>query len=278
MTWFNFKELKKSSVYITPNLPVLQTKRYKFGLGQVLLFMLLVVTLVALITILLILFTPVKEVVLLTEKDRLENYTERIKELEDKIVFLSNEISELSSTNKKLKYAILLGGGEIDSNAAEFDSLRIDDETGKIPEGGTVLFAFLKLWKSFLPDLIDTNIVFLEPINSFVTQYFNQEKGHLGWDYAAKTGSPVYAAAGGLVLSASFSDSDGYWMMIDHGSGYITKYKHCSNLLKKEREYVYQGELIALTGNTGKKSSGPHLHFEVWHFGKALDPSVIFRK
>lgn len=278
MTWFNFKELKKSSVYITPNLPVLQTKRYKFGLGQILFYIFTFVATIAIITTLLILFTPVKEVVLLTEKDRLENYTERIKKLEDKIVFLSNEVSELSSTNKKLKYAILLGSGEIDSNATQFDSLRIDDETGKVPEGGTVLFAFLKLWGKIFPDLIDTNIVFIEPINSFVTQYFDQEKGHLGWDYAAKSGSPVYAAAGGLVLSASYSDSDGYWMMIDHGSGYITRYKHCSSLLKKEREYVYQGELIALTGNTGTKSTGPHLHFELWHFGKVLDPSIIFSK
>lgn len=278
MTWFNFKELKKSSVYITPNLPVLQTKRYKFSLGQVIFFILFSIASIALVTMLLILFSPIKEVVLLTEKDRLENYTEKIKELEDKIVFLSNEISNLSSTNKKLKYAILLGSGDIDSSAREFDSLRIDDETGKIPEGGTILFAFNKLLKNVFSFDVDSAKVFSEPINSFVTQTFNQEKGHIGWDYAAKTGSPVFAAAGGLVLSATYSDSDGYWIMIDHGSGYISKYKHCSSLLKKEREYVYQGELIALSGDTGTKSSGPHLHFEIWHFGKAIDPSIIFRK
>jgi murein DD-endopeptidase MepM/ murein hydrolase activator NlpD len=64
-------------------------------------------------------------------------------------------------------------------------------------------------------------------------------------------------------------------IIIVHPDDYITVYKHCSLLIKKERERVLQGELIALSGNTGEITTGPHLHFEVWKNGKPIDPKEI---
>jgi lipoprotein NlpD len=55
-------------------------------------------------------------------------------------------------------------------------------------------------------------------------------------------------------------------------------YKHCSELIKKERDFVRQGELIALSGNSGSNTSGPHLHFEVWENGKAINPDLLLTK
>ena len=76
-----------------------------------------------------------------------------------------------------------------------------------------------------------------------------------------------------------FSDhtlDDGYMIIIIHPNDYISVYKHCSSLLKRKREKIIQSEMIALSGNTGHKSHGPHLHFEIWKNGQPLNPQKLF--
>ena len=65
-------------------------------------------------------------------------------------------------------------------------------------------------------------------------------------------------------------------IIIIHPNDYISIYKHCSSLLKQKKEKIMQSELIALSGNTGKKSYGPHLHFEIWKNGQPLNPQKLF--
>lgn len=90
-----------------------------------------------------------------------------------------------------------------------------------------------------------------------------------------KSGTPVYAAANGYVIFADYTTEDGYMIILDNNNGYITVYKHCSVLLKRARDVVLQGETIALSGNTGEISTGPHLHFEIWKDGKPINPEKI---
>jgi lipoprotein NlpD len=67
-------------------------------------------------------------------------------------------------------------------------------------------------------------------------------------------------------------------MILQHSDGFISIYKHCSALLKNERDIVVQGELIGLSGNSGKNTTGPHLHFEIWKDGKPENPKEFFIK
>ena len=92
-------------------------------------------------------------------------------------------------------------------------------------------------------------------------------------DFAAKTGTPVLAAADGYVISADYSFEDGHTLIVAHPDGYMTVYKHCERLLARVRERVTRGEAIALCGDTGERSTGPHLHFELWSDGAAIDPT-----
>jgi len=62
---------------------------------------------------------------------------------------------------------------------------------------------------------------------------------------------------------------------LNHSDGYLSIYKHCSVILKKEREFVKQGELIAQSGNSGLATTGPHLHLEIWHNGKPVNPETL---
>lgn len=96
---------------------------------------------------------------------------------------------------------------------------------------------------------------------------------HAGVDLATPTGSAVLAADGGRVTTAQWSDSYGNFVVIDHGNGLSTVYAHNSSLVVSAGDTVAQGELIALSGNTGN-STGPHVHFEVRVNGVAVDPTL----
>ena len=95
---------------------------------------------------------------------------------------------------------------------------------------------------------------------------------HNGIDFAAPSGTPIYAAADGEVIGAGYSASMGNYIMIDHGSDIISIYMHASKLLVSQGEEVSKGSKIALVGSTGR-STGPHLHFGVRENGSYVNPS-----
>jgi murein DD-endopeptidase MepM/ murein hydrolase activator NlpD len=85
---------------------------------------------------------------------------------------------------------------------------------------------------------------------------------HAGLDFPADVGTPILAAAGGVVLSTEWHAQYGNLLEIDHGNGLVTRYAHTSKLLVKTGDLIKRGQQVALVGNTGR-STGPHLHFEV---------------
>lgn len=95
---------------------------------------------------------------------------------------------------------------------------------------------------------------------------------HSGLDILVNTGTPVYAPGGGKVVFAGRRGGYGRTIEIDHGFGYKTIYAHLKKILVKRGQRVTRGDKIALSGNSGKLSTGPHLHYEVRHNGIALNP------
>jgi murein DD-endopeptidase MepM/ murein hydrolase activator NlpD len=101
---------------------------------------------------------------------------------------------------------------------------------------------------------------------------FNGHKAfHEGLDFTANTGTPIYAAAGGIVTLSAHTPDYGKIVKIDHGSGLETRYAHASMLLVKAGDRVEKGQQVAAVGNTGR-STGPHLHYEIRLNGNPLDP------
>lgn len=100
---------------------------------------------------------------------------------------------------------------------------------------------------------------------------------HEGLDFTADTGTPVVAAADGVILSASYHPDFGNVIDIDHGDGLSSRYAHLSRMDAKPGSLVKRGELIGAVGTTGR-STGSHLHFEVRMLGVAQDPALFLKK
>ena len=102
--------------------------------------------------------------------------------------------------------------------------------------------------------------------------FTGETRGHTGIDIAVPTGTPVRAALPGVVTTATYNAGGyGYYVMIDHGNGMVTLYAHCSKLLARVGSTVEVGDIVSLSGSTGR-STGPHLHFEVRVNGQRVNP------
>ena len=123
-----------------------------------------------------------------------------------------------------------------------------------------------------------TGLIFFRPTRGMVSSSFDANKKHFGIDIAATPNESVLATLDGTVILATYTADTGYVIQVQHNQNLVTVYKHCGSLLKKVGDTVKAGEAIALVGNTGEKTTGPHLHFEIWNKGRALDPSkyIVF--
>ena len=115
-------------------------------------------------------------------------------------------------------------------------------------------------------------MLFFTPVKGVISQGYDPVT-HPFVDITAPAGSLISAIADGTVIYDGWSDDTGYTIHIQHSNDIISIYKHNDKLLKKAGDKVKAGTPIALMGNTGSLSIGPHLHFELWHNGENLDPT-----
>ena len=113
---------------------------------------------------------------------------------------------------------------------------------------------------------------FFSPVKGKVTDAFDSKIQHYGLDIASRKNENIKATLDGTVVFSNFTPETGHVIAIQHGNNLISFYKHCSVLLKKVGSFVRAGEVIAIVGNTGEYSTGPHLHFEIWFNGIAVNP------
>ena len=115
-------------------------------------------------------------------------------------------------------------------------------------------------------------MLFFTPVKGVISQGYDPVT-HPFVDITAPAGSLISAIADGTVIYDGWSDDTGYTIHIQHSNDIISIYKHNDKLLKKAGDKVKAATPIALMGNTGSLSTGPHLHFELWHNGENLDPT-----
>ncbi len=117
-----------------------------------------------------------------------------------------------------------------------------------------------------------SDLMFFLPVNGIIINKFNLAEKHYGVDIAASKESIIKSVLDGTVIFADWTTETGYTLAIQHSSNFISVYKHNSTILKNIGSRVKAGDPIAVTGDSGELSSGPHLHFELWHKGTPVDP------
>ncbi len=113
---------------------------------------------------------------------------------------------------------------------------------------------------------------FFPPLKGIITNHFDQASQHFGIDIVAHRNDAVKCLLDGTVIFSNWTLATGWVIGVQHKSNLISVYKHNAALLKKTGDYVKAGEPISIVGNSGELTTGPHLHFELWHNGRPLNP------
>jgi murein DD-endopeptidase MepM/ murein hydrolase activator NlpD len=196
----------------------------------------------------------------------LEEENFKLKKSLDKINDLENDLSMLHRYQNRLRKS--LSGYVNVENIESIDTSDVNDfELGEMqPSGRKSIFR---------------NVPSALPIDGgFFARGFSPNpvlgKPHYGLDIAAPVGTPIKAPADGVVLFAGWTVEGGAELILKHGYGFVSIFKHSERNLVRVFEKIKTGQIIALVGNTGKITSGPHLHFELWKNGKPVDPVAYF--
>ena len=123
--------------------------------------------------------------------------------------------------------------------------------------------------------LITPNLV--SPANGLISEGFDYGKQHYGVDIVLKERTPIKAVYDGIVLFSEWTLNYGYTVVIFHKNELISTYKHNESVKVKTGDFVQTGEIIALSGNTGELTSGPHLHLELWDLQGPLNPEDLIK-
>ena len=115
-------------------------------------------------------------------------------------------------------------------------------------------------------------LMFFTPLTGLISDGYNNKTKHFGIDLVAKEKSRISSVLEGTVIISHWAYETGYVIGVQHKNDYLSFYKHNSVLLKSVGDYVNAGDHIAIIGNSGELSSGPHLHFELWHKGIPVNP------
>ncbi|MFN5629998.1 MAG: M23 family metallopeptidase [Bacteroidota bacterium] len=115
-------------------------------------------------------------------------------------------------------------------------------------------------------------LFFFNPAVGMVSSSFNSSENHFGIDIVTKKDESIKSTLAGTIIYSGWTSESGYMIQIQHNNDIVSVYKHNSVVLKNEGERVNAGQVIAIVGNSGELTTGPHLHFEIWHKGTAIDP------
>ena len=254
-------------------------KASKFQLAIIVLFGIVAIGGVSIFAMI---YTPLGELILPSYFSTQAEQLQKVRVLETKVDAVQSQLTYLAAYNLKLREA-LGDTGESDTNSSP----------GQQPAAfGTVVQSFPgppeeSALGSTTPEQMPTgiNVNFASargvagsifplamPVQGFVTRGVNYATQHYGIDISAQEGEPIVAPAPGEVVFSDWTLTGGNTLMIAHPGNFMTIYKHCERILVPVGAKVSRGEAIALVGSTGTTSTGPHLHFELWHDGKNLNP------
>lgn len=238
------------------------------SLGRLILWIIASTFSVSLLTYLIIAFTPVKSYIIpgyesASDHAHLIENTKQLFKLQEKV---QNKIEyglKLDSTFKDF-------GIPVDSiNKMTFEKVNLETRNNDLLPDKFINLSFSEESKSL------AYFHFFKPITGLISKELKINEGHHGIDIVAEKNAGVKSTLNGKVIFSAWTVETGHVIAIQHSNDLISVYKHNSVLLKKEGAIVKAGEVIAIVGNSGKFTTGPHLHFEIWFKGSPLNPTEV---
>ena len=208
------------------------------------------------------------------ERDQLEEQNEKILELEKRILTQENFILNVQYIlSGKVPASTTVDSVQKirDTITSPVFNLKLTEEEKKIN----------RKVKEDMTTKITTgkktpSVYYGSPVLGVVSQEFNSEN-HFGIDVVTKKNEVVKACLAGTVIYAGYTHKDGYILLIEHENDVVSVYRHNQRVLKKTGATVKLGDPIAIVGNTGENTDGPHLHFELWQNQIPVNPSEFIR-
>ncbi|MBK21375.1 MAG: peptidase M23 [Flavobacteriales bacterium] len=238
------------------------------SLGRLILLITASTLSVSLLTYLIIAFTPVKSYIIpgyesASDHAYLIENTKQLFRLQKKVQSKIEYSLKLDSTFQDF-------GIPLDSiNNATFEKVNLEARNNELLPDGFINLSFSEESKSL------AYFHFFKPITGLISKELKINEGHNGIDIVAEKNAGVKSTLNGKVILSAWTVETGHVIAIQHSNDLISVYKHNSVLLKKEGAIVKAGEVIAIVGNSGKFTTGPHLHFEIWFKGSPLNPEEV---
>lgn len=213
-------------------------------------------------------------------------------EIKNKSIIIDQKLTELlSKTEKEKSYInnvmqILNGSIPINEKDTSWKKIKpnANSNTNEISSSEKSMREKVQNREKFDIDVIPggalksevlPELLLFPPIKGEITNKMNISSGHFGVDIIAPKNEAVSSILNGTIIYHNWSPTDGHVVHIQHKKNLISIYKHNSEILKEIGDFVESGEPIAIVGNSGEHSTGPHLHFELWHNGYPLDPEIF---
>ena len=231
-------------------------------------------------TTLTLLYTPLHDYILPSEKHVGVMDKEEILKLTNQIEVLENRSKANDLYIKNLR--IILAGEvpipEIDTTQNPITSVDLSKVDLAPTEDDLELRKEVEQEEIFsvagTQDNQESGSLLFTPLKGIMTSGYSTEENHLAIDIAAQQGEAIKSVASGTVIFTDWTPETGYVAVIQHQQGMISVYKHALTVYKKMGDVVKKGEVIAAVGNTGELTTGPHLHFELWINTNEVNPET----
>ena len=246
---------------------------YKLTRLNIFLFIALISTFLVITTISLIAFTSIKEYIPGYDSTLLrQKAVENIETLDSLEKVIQTNQKFINSVGAVILGDVLEEDVVNESNIVKIDVSELDFKTNVQDSLLRSIVEKEDRFNAFESPSSKVEYVLIRPISGKISSQFDLGQKHFGVDIPASNNTPIKAVSDGRVIFSEWTIDTGYVIIIEHSFGLTSVYKHNSTGLVNQGDYVNSGQAIALSGNTGELSTGPHLHFELWSEGNPVDP------
>ena len=253
---------------------------YHFKPAQLWQFFYASLFMVAVITPIIVMFTPLGTYIYNSEdaalRDRVIEVSKKVQALRDSLAARDTQLSEMQQviaagedTSFSVGESVNRSTSMRDQKSSELDFSSEVSNTGMLSQNEIIFSKIFQKVPTFPTDY---------PIEGTFTRGYNPENGHYGIDIATEEGAAFRAIADGAVVNQDWTINYGFVLHVQHSNGIITVFKHAASLSKSVGDIVLKGDVLGTAGDVGVLSSGPHLHIEIWKNGVPQNPNSYLIK